>query len=342
MRYILVFILFVAVRVDAQHSLLMNRPLEFNGGFAGNTGFDRFSLNSYAMNYNKTDDVQYQARHNNNISYDVLSNKLKGGIGVSVGFYNTNRSYVYLDSTVRYDSLDNGHISSIEKYYYSNNFRSSGYHAEVTYAPKFIVKQKYGLSPFISIGYRHLIHNTALLTRMDNGSTREWTHGVYSDIGWAYSYNPSPKDYLYTNIGFLINKQNWFFGYKMLGLQTNMESVIHSFQFGKLFVFPKNENYGFGLILENRYGLESALNPGSDIAGFSFDFSHGIIYLKAYQFTIGTDLGTRYFVNFKNNNWSLGYSINATEGYKLHEIGFQYTLKKKEEKDKLLSVPLKN
>lgn len=341
--YLLTLVL-IGFMSNAQHSLIMSNPLGLNGGFAGNAGYDRLSFNTNSIGFNNNVGINsssYQG-YRTSISYDWLSTKLKGGIAVQVNRAKYNFDKVFLNKYQEIDTLNNGYIYYDESYYTQMKTAGKLSVVAVTYSPKFILKQRLAFSPYVKPYIRKNNYNNSH-NRLDNGAEQD----AVVNYGRRVYYNhPQGKHYfLGTELGFLLNKENWFFGYNMYGLNSGMiggfKYLSHNFQAGKFFSFTKDKKYGVGIF--------AAISLGY-LDGVTYDnFQQPTLSLKLSKFSLGTSYGGFYgysmFANYKHNNWSLGYSINPIKsefGGNRHEIGFQYIFKKNKEEDKLFSIPLRN
>lgn len=340
MRVLLLISLFFILSVSqAQYSLLMTRPLKYNGGLAGNLGYSRISFNTGAIRNN-----EYGKGFKSSISYDMLSKRLGGGIGL-----------FYSGGTTKW-RLDGIYVS---QYHF--------YDVGVVYSPKFIIHQKYALAPYVTMGYKYRHYSATYYLPMEKDAPTGNKAPIYARY--------------YTDVGFLLNRNHWFLGYKTYGVNSQMlfkwRNISHIFQFGRFFTFSEDQKYGMGIALENNvsfkkiYSHHIFTDDKYEYSDYTISPLHLRIinptllsaYLKLSRVNIGFDWqGTNlehdnfvhhsrftYRVGYSyKNNWKFGYSINYRNKYHVfdhntyQEIGFQYLFVKKNNPNKLFSVPLRN
>ena len=371
--------LLLAFGAKAQHSLVMTRPLEFNGGLAGNTGHDRLSFNTYSTGYiGESEYSGFQSRIigknlNFHSSYDWLSEKVKGGIGIYINSRSNQFTTVYEEELIKeIRTFDNGFFVDKEIYYVKKEKGKNTIEVGTVYSPKFILNGKIGFSPFVDLAISNKKIST-IETRLDNN---ESLNSTYSPQGHYTN--------LITKFGILLNKERWFFGYKLIGInasfgsgneasneynaktinskminvktgEVNLYSNVsenwhhnleHKFQAGYFIRFSKDSRYGFGLILENTiryYKMEYTINSTTPSYKLKLlTISELNLYLKLSKIIIGVGQGGVSASYKHSDKWSIGYSFRPIDKikYSQQEIGFQYVFKRKEG-EKLFSVPIK-
>lgn len=331
MKYTLLTLLsFVTIPLFAQYSAFMNRPLEYNGGLTGSTA-NRISTHTNLFRENKS--ISQTFGFNTGMSFDMFSKKLNGGVGI---YYSEGKT------RWKYRTYDGETFSSIF------HFNTIGF----IYSPRLSIARKYNLAPFIEGIYKY------------NGMKDEVSSCSSCDSPPIYTPKKMSQSIYYANLGFLINSENWFFGYKMHGLSSRMQNkpkdLIYIFQLGGFVLFNDNNKFGIGGMFEGRMGHKSE----PDYLFFMYenyeDFSERKRYspyleidptivssfIKLSQFNIGVDWNVtslryieyisttlRYRVGYTSKRWKFGYSLGMKYRYfgksPYHEIGVQYIFRKK-------------
>lgn len=265
-------------------SLLHSKPLDYNTGFAGSKKFDRISFHLNEMS---------KTSRNTYFSYDKLVKPLKGG----VGFYYYRNEFT------------NPYYRNAKTLEDKHNVNGVGF----AYSPKIILKNKYLLSPSISLGY--IVHKDMLLEKIDESTS-------------LFLKENQDIHYFDNKIGLLINSKNFYFGYtfnSQLGLN---KFNLSSFQGGYVLNFEEKRN----LLIDARYNqgtyLESEWRNYKTQLNLSYNY--GILFFGAGlndQKYISGLLGLK-LINLKIN---AAYHILKSENISNVELGIQYVFNKENE-----------
>lgn len=307
-KYIALLFMFGQLSLNAQSDMVTMRPIDFSPGMVGNKGTS-ISVAAQNMNFNSAFKT-----FNSSLTFEFLSEKLKGGIGIS---YSSSLSDL------------NGLISNTSKLN-----KTSSQRLNFVYAPKFVIQRKLQISPFVKLSAMH-INTGSFFNTMDTDIQR-------MQIPWETKTNV-----LSSSLGVLVNKPKWFVGIEAYGLNSSKHDSIPfskkmglQFQAGKFFKFTKDHKYGMSLILAHDfYNFSEKLNHMSNSILLNFKLNKLSVLLShhrnqlwhtnyrslrvglGYQPTEKIKIG--YSVNVDRNN----FTFNKWD----HQIGFQYIIKKKNE-----------
>ncbi len=307
-KYIALLFMFGQLSLNAQSDMVTMRPIDFSPGMVGNKG-TCISLAGQNMNFNSS-----FRTYNSSLTFEFLSEKLKGGIGIS---YSSSLS----DLT--------GLISIPDDFY-----KTSSQRLNFVYAPKFVIQRKLQISPFIKLSAMH-INTGSFFNSMDVDIKR-------MNIPWE-----TKENVLSSSLGVLVNKPKWFIGIESYGLNTSKhdslpfsKSMALKFQIGKFFKFTEDHKYGMSIIFAHDfYNFSEKLKEMNNSILVNFKLNklnlllghHRNLLWQLNSRSLRVGLGYQ-----PNDKIKIGYSINII-GNKLspinldHQIGFQYIIKKKNE-----------
>lgn len=225
-----VFTMLLCITLVSQAQLLMTTPLEVSGGLSGNEGHSRISFNTHYIDINSR-------TFNSYASYDWLSNKLRGGVGI-----------VYSQSRLR-------------NQYAELNTENAG----VFYSPKFILKQKVALSPFAGLRYSYAYNYSLLNVKQEN------SHVLFPQVGilankktWFLGYKTTYMDNIQKFINnyqvgkfFKLKDENYGIGVIWLdNFDFNLESLNYFFRPNLVYTYLKLSRFSLG-VGKRRYGFQN-------------------------------------------------------------------------------------
>jgi hypothetical protein len=302
--YILVLFALSTPITYAQTDMVMIRPIDFSPGMVGNKE-TCISLSSQNINFSSE-----LNSHNTSLSYEFLSQKLKGGIGIS-----------YTSSLTNFKNPDT--------FIFGKN---SSQRLNIVYAPKIVYRKNLQFSPFIKMSAMH-INNDA------------WRNVFEADIRQLPIEHGEKYNVASTSVGFLVNQRRWFFGAETYGANTlliDTLSLAHSmgfkYQMGVFFNFTKSRKYGISLILANDwandegrlYNANNSIISVLKLSKVNVLFSYHSDYFGTInQSSVRLGLGYQ-----PSKKLKIGYSIRIPKDNWLnnfdHQIGIQYIIKKKD------------
>ena len=226
--FALLALLFSAVGL-AQQTLFMNAPVGYNSSFAGSATAPRLSTYNSSIGNNKFEgnSIDLPSVESNTFwfsgNYDWYANSVRGGLSVRT---TVGRSFTR--SSIYFNEAD----TTIENIFESS-FSSQNLYA--AYAPKFNYNSM-GISPsvFFGLGNGSLSNNLFSLNNEpidDPFFTRiNYQNRLLYDLGF----------------GLLVNKKDWFVGYKLDGINNRLPKNVnptpfrnnnlnHYLQFGKIY-----------------------------------------------------------------------------------------------------------
>jgi len=267
--------------VEAQ-SLLQSKPLDYNAGFAGSKTYDRLSFQFNEIGENSRDAY---------FSYDRLVKPLKGGIG----FYGNRKmkDNVFENSNIQHELTKVG----------------------AAYSPKFIIKNKYQISPSILIDYsRYNYQKTSTLDETNSLLLKE------NDFGFIGS-----------NIGVLANSKNGYVGYTFKNQFGEADLSLHSFQVGFIKNICKNGNF----LIDGRYNYGSQIDNiwRTYASQVNLAYQYGILLMGA-GFNDTKYVSGMIGIRINNLKVNAAYHILNPEKFSNLEVGIQYVFDKTN-KDKL-------
>lgn len=304
--YILALFLFGIANVNAQTDMVMMRPIDFSPGMVGNK---EKCISFSTRNINLSADL---ISYNTSLSYEFLSQKLKGGIGIS-----------YTSSMANYRNPDTFIFG-----------KASSQRLNFVYAPKMVLfENKLQFSPFIKLSAMHINKDA-------------WRSAFEQDIMQMPIQLSGKYNVLSTSTGFLVNQRRWFFGAELYGVNTFlMDSSYHisealgfKYQTGVFINFTKNRKYGVSLILAQDYPNDEGklFNANNSLIGvFKLNKINVLLSYHSDHFGLVTPYSTRFGLGYQpTKNIKIGYSIGFSEKswektYD-HQIGFQYIIQKKD------------
>ncbi len=307
-KYIALLFLFGQFSLNAQSDMVTMRPIDFSPGMVGNKG-TCISLASQNMNFNSS-----IKSYNSSLTFEFLSEKLKGGIGIS---YSSSMSDLANLITIP-DDLS----------------KTSSQRLNFVYAPKFVIQRKLQVSPFVKLSAIH-INTGSFSNPMDIDIKR-------LNIPWE-----AKENILSSSFGVLVNKPKWFIGIEAYGLNTSkydslpfLKSMGLKFQAGKFFKFTKDHKYGMSIILAHDfYNFSEKLIDMNNSILVNFKLNKLSVLLSNHRNQLGQ-------INYKSlraglgyqpsHKIKIGYSVNLSGGAFSpinldHQIGFQYIIKQKNE-----------
>lgn len=307
-KYIALLFMFGQLSLNAQSDMVTMRPIDFSPGMVGNKG-TCISLASQNMNFNS-----WFKTYNSSLTFEFLSEKLKGGIGIS---YSSSMS-------------DLTGFTPPEDLY-----KTSSQRLNFVYAPKFVIQRKLQVSPFVKLSAIH-INTGSFSNPMDIDIKR-------LNIPWK-----TKENVLSSSFGVLVNKPKWFIGIEAYGLNTSKydslpfpKSMGLKFQAGKFFKFTKDHKYGMSIILAHDfYNFSEKFIDMNNSILVNFKLNKLSVLLSHHRNQLGQ-------LNYKSlrvglgyqpsHKIKIGYSVNLSGSvpffllYLDHQIGFQYIIKKKNE-----------
>lgn len=285
----------------SQTNLLLTRPTEFNGGLVGNENTNRLSFNSDLIALRE----DYKG-FNSRVSYDWMSQKLKGGVGA------------YLS----------GSYSDISMLHWFGAGKSDSQKIGLVYSPKFLLNlKKLTVAPFVDISFFRV-------NRLQETQLSSIDLDIFFDRIKNNSYGLSLK------VGALVNTDNWIFGYSFSGLNQTIDKAnyqrlfyLQRIQAGKYFSFNKAKKVGLSAILESQIrhlSYQTIFFPSLINLNFKWDRLHLISSIGVNK--VWTNLDTSIGIGYKKDNkWKIGYSISLPNNrqFILQEVGWQLNIKSK-------------
>jgi len=263
MKKILFIITFISLNINQgaiAQSLLHAKPLDFNAGFAGSKTHDRISFQINQMSGES---------FNSYVSYDKLVKKLRGGIG----FYMNNKQLIlhYPNATGFEDRLDIKKVGAV-------------------YAPKFILADKYSISPSVSLAYFNFYtqenfriseSNLMLISEKNN-------HYVESSLGVLLNTVQSYLGYEYKSQWGVINYKRHTAQAGYTQPINRKQSLIFDTRYANGFLIDDYwRSFAQQLNVSYRYGSLFVGGGYNDFSSFSAMFGMKLINLKiatAYHF----------------------------------------------------------
>lgn len=305
--YIAILFFIGMPNMNAQTDMVMLRPIDFSPGMVGNK---EKCISFSTRNINFTSEL---ISYNSSVCYEFLSQKLKGGIGIS-----------FTSSMANFRDPDQFIFG-----------KSSSQRLNFVYAPKMVLfNKKLQFSPFLKMSAMHIDYNA-------------WLTLFEEDILQMSLLSFKKYNILSTSTGFLVNQRRWFFGTELYGVNTLLmnssnhisESLGFKYQAGVFINFTKNREFGVSLILAQDFPTNngSLINANNSVIGvFKLKKFNLLVSYHSDQFGSISSQSTRIGLGYQpNKNLKIGYSINVSKKTWLktydHQIGIQYIIKKKDD-----------